>query len=252
MTTQDPYGRPQPSGAPTYTADETQVHPYQPGEPYQRPAEPLRTEQSFPTEESFRTEEHFRSEEQARSEARAAAARQEERFGGINWGAGFFGWLVAVATAVLITGLAGAAVTATGSTAEVIPSELDGDTGPSGLIAAAALVAILVFAYYTGGYVAGRMSRFVGGRQGVGVYVTGLVSTLVTVGVGVVFGSRYDLLGRVNLATIPIPTEAVGLEGAVTAVAALLGTLLAAILGGKVGCRYHRKVDSYGVDPAGY
>ena len=36
-------------------------------------------------------------------------ARQREEYGGINWGSAFFGWLVAVGVAVLLTGLLAAA-----------------------------------------------------------------------------------------------------------------------------------------------
>ena len=44
-----------------------------------------------------------------REHMRTVRARQREEFGGINWGAAFFGWLVAVGVAVLLTGLLAAA-----------------------------------------------------------------------------------------------------------------------------------------------
>jgi hypothetical protein len=40
-----------------------------------------------------------------------------------------------------------------------------------------------------------------------------------------------------------VPTEALSWGGAITAAAVVLGTLLAAMAGGKVGQRYHSKVD---------
>ena len=47
---------------------------------------------------------------------RDVRARQREEYGGINWGAAFFGWLVAVGVAVLLTGLLAAAGAAIGLT----------------------------------------------------------------------------------------------------------------------------------------
>ena len=50
-----------------------------------------------------------------------ARARQRDEFGGINWGASFFGWLVAVGVAALLTALLAAAGAAIGLTATTSP-----------------------------------------------------------------------------------------------------------------------------------
>jgi hypothetical protein len=60
---------------------------------------------------------------------------------------------------------------------------------------------------------------------------------------GWVAGDQYNLLDRVNVPRIPIPTDQVTLGGIVTGIVVLLGTLLAAIAGGVVGRRYHARVD---------
>jgi hypothetical protein len=112
-----------------------------------------------------------------------------------------------------------------------------------GLGAAIALVVVMAIAYYAGGYVAGRMSRFDGAKQGVAVWVLGLVITLLAVAAGWLFGSEYNILDRVDLPRFPIPTDAATIGGIITVLALLLGTLLAAMFGGKVGHRYHNKVD---------
>ena len=166
-----------------------------------------------------------------------------DRFGGTNWGAAFFGWLVAVAMAILLSSVVGALATAAGSSDRVNQTQAELAAGTIGIAAAAVLLAIMLVAYYTGGYVAGRMSRFDGGRQGLAVWVIGLVVTLVAVGLGVLFGSQYNLLDRVNLPRVPIPTDQLGMGGVVTALAVLVGTALAAAAGSKVGHRYHHKVD---------
>lgn len=169
-----------------------------------------------------------------------------EKFGGLNLGAAFFGWLVAIGVAVILTGIVGAAVAAAGSSVNISQTEAQRQAGTIGLAAGIVLVAVLVIAYYAGGYVAGRMSRFDGGRQGLGVWVIGLLVTILAVIVGVVFGAQYNILDRVSLPRIPVPTDQVTTGGIVTAVVLLLGTLLAAMLGGKVGRRYHHRVDRAG------
>jgi hypothetical protein len=110
-------------------------------------------------------------------------------------------------------------------------------------VAAIVLLAVLLIAYYTGGYVAGRMSRFDGGKQGLAVWLIGLAVTIIALVLGAVFGSEYNILDRVSLPRIPVSTSELGMGGIITAVVILVGTLLAAMAGGKVGHRYHDKVD---------
>ena len=51
-----------------------------------------------------------------REHMRSVRARQREEFGGINWGAAFFGWLVAIGVGALLVGLLAAAGAAVGLT----------------------------------------------------------------------------------------------------------------------------------------
>jgi len=166
-----------------------------------------------------------------------------ERFGGINWGAAFFGWLVAIALTILLVGIAGAVLTAVGSSQNITQSDAERQAGTIGIAAGIVLLVVLAIAYYTGGYVAGRMSRFDGGKQGLATWIIGLVVTLVAIGLGALFGNEYNVLDRVNLPRIPVSTEELSVGGLITAAAVLVLSLLAAMLGGKVGHRYHDKVD---------
>jgi hypothetical protein len=165
------------------------------------------------------------------------------RFGGMNLGACFFGWLVAVASAVLLASTVGAALAAVGSTVDVAQSDAERRGGTVGIAAGVVLLVVLLVSYYAGGYVSGRMSRFDGGRQGLGVWAIGLIVTLVTVGLAAIFGARYDLFDRVDLSRISLSTEQIGWGAAVTGVALVLGTLLAATIGGVIGRQYHDRVD---------
>jgi len=166
-----------------------------------------------------------------------------EKFGGLNWGACFFGWLVAIAVAILLTSIVGAVVAAAGSSTSVTQSEAERRLGDIGLAAAIVLLVVLGVGYFAGGYVAGRMSRFDGARQGLGVWLIGLVVTVLAIALGAIFGSQYNVLNRVNLPNLPISTEQLGWGAAITAAAVIALTLLAAMLGGKVGHRYHSRVD---------
>lgn len=175
-------------------------------------------------------------------EERLDQARREE-FGGINWGAAFFGWLVAIGMAALLTALVSAAGAAIGLSKGVTGEEASGNADTISLIGGILLLAILLLAYYAGGYVAGRMSRFDGARQGGAVWLFGLLVTIALAVLGAVAGSEYNLLGQLNLPRIPVDEGDLATGGLIALLAILLGTLLAAITGGKVGQRYHARVD---------
>jgi hypothetical protein len=174
-----------------------------------------------------------------------ARARQRDEFGGINWGASFFGWLVAIGVAVLLTALLAAAGAAVGLTATT-ESEATANAEEIGLGGGIALVIVLMLAYYAGGYVAGRMSRFDGGRQGLGTWAIGLIVTIALAVAAVVLGDEYNILSQLNLPSLPVGDQTLATGGIIALAAIILGTLLAAMFGGKVGERYHKRVDRAG------
>lgn len=93
--------------------------------------------------------------------------RQREEFGGVNWGAAFLGWLVSMGIAAILIAIISAAGTAVGLTS-VSSSQATKSAEPIGAGGAILLVIVLMLAYYAGGYVAGRMSRFDGGASAFG------------------------------------------------------------------------------------
>jgi hypothetical protein len=170
---------------------------------------------------------------------------QRDEFGGLNWGSAFFGWLVAIGVATLLTAILSAAGAAIGLT-KTSPSQASGSADTIGIVGGVLLLLVLLIAYYAGGYVAGRMSRFDGPRQGAGVWVIGLLVTVLLGVAGVLLGAKYNVLSQLNLPRIPIDEGSLTAGGAIALVAVVLGTLLAAVLGGKAGTRYHRKIDRVG------
>jgi hypothetical protein len=180
-----------------------------------------------------------------REHMRVVRARQREEFGGVNWGAAFFGWLVAVGLGALLVGLLAAAGAAVGLT-EAPASSTVGNAREIGMGGAIALLAALAIAYFCGGYVAGRMSRFDGARQGLGAWVIGLLVTIALAVAGALLGAEYNVLDRLNLPALPIGDAELATGGAIALAVVVAGTLVAAMAGGKAGERYHRRVDRAG------
>jgi hypothetical protein len=180
---------------------------------------------------------------------RTVVAAQRSRFGGIKWGSAFFGWLATMGTAVLLGAVVTLAAAATGTTVGpgVVGRTVDeaaGGTVPAsgnGLLGVVVTLAVVFVAYYCGGYVAGRMARFGGAKQGVAVWLWSIVGSLVVGLVALVAGDRIGTAyGLPRLVVDPSGWTAAG----VTAVAvALVVALVGAALGGLGGMVFHRRVD---------
>lgn len=83
-------------------------------------------------------------------------------------------------------------------------------------------------------------------RHGVGVWLFGLLVTILVAVLGAVLGSEYNVLAKLNLPSIPVDGASLATGGLIALAAILIGTLVAALLGGKAGERYHHKVDRAG------
>jgi hypothetical protein len=180
----------------------------------------------------------------------AIMARQKERFGGIKFGSAFFGWLTATGMAVLLIALLAAAGVAFGVATSVDQAAQDTGTAQTvGLVGAITLLVVLLIAYYCGGYVAGRMARFNGIRQGLAVWIWGVVMALVIAAIAAIAGTQYDVFAQLNLPRLPVNEGQVTAVGAIAIGAAILAALIGALLGGLAGMQFHRKVDKAGLEP---
>jgi hypothetical protein len=177
----------------------------------------------------------------ARRGADADRAQLRERFGGRKVGAAFFGWLVAVGMTVILTTIATALGLAIGSSMGLDPN--GADAAPIGLTGGAVLLAVLAIAYFTGGYVAGRLARFDGARNGILCWVVGLLVTVLAVVAGAVANSTSDVLAGLRLPAVPGDPSTLTVAGVIALVAVLLVTAVAAALGGRAGEQFHRRVD---------
>jgi hypothetical protein len=182
---------------------------------------------------------------------REVVEREREQHGGIKIGSAFFGWLTATGTAVLLTALLAAAGTAiglsTGTDADDAASAAADDPTTIGVIGAVALLLVLFVSYYCGGYVAGRMARFDGAKQGLAVWLWALVIAVVVAVLGAVAGSKFNVLANLNsFPRIPIGEGDLSTAGILAAIGVAVASLAGAILGGIAGMRFHRRVDRTG------
>ncbi len=117
-----------------------------------------------------------------------------------------------------------------------------------GIVGALVLLGILFVAYYCGGYVAGRMARFNGLRQGLAVWLWALLIAVVVAVVGIAAGSKYNVLAQLNsFPRIPVNEGNLSTAGIIALVVAAGASLVGALLGGLAGMRFHRKVDEVGL-----
>lgn len=178
--------------------------------------------------------------------------REKAEFGGFKFGSAFFGWLTAMGTTVLLTALVaaiGAAIgLGNGTTPEEAADAATENVGATGIISAISIGLVLLIAYFAGGYVAGRMARFSGAKQGIAVWLWAIVIAIILAIVTAIAGSQWDILANLqSFPRIPVTPETATLTGILTAVGAAIVALIGAILGGLAGMRYHRRVDRVGL-----
>lgn len=169
-----------------------------------------------------------------------------ERFGGMHVGAQLVGMLTGLALTLLLAGIVAAAV---GSIAfeTGIDEQLDATTREISIGSVVAGIIVLAISFLVGGWAAGRMSRYDGGRNGMMTAVWFLVLGLVLAGLGVWLGSEYNVAQRVDLLPDWFGTwfeqDGVTLGAIVSGVAAIAVIVLAGFSGGKLGERFHRRAD---------
>jgi hypothetical protein len=117
-----------------------------------------------------------------------------------------------------------------------------------GVVGAIAILVIVFIAYYCGGYVAGRMARFNGLKQGLAVWLWALLIAVVVAVIGAIGGAKYNVLATLNsFPRIPVNEGTVSTGGVIALLAVAIASLVGALLGGLAGMHFHRQVDKAGL-----
>jgi heme/copper-type cytochrome/quinol oxidase subunit 2 len=155
-------------------------------------------------------------------------------------------------TTVLLTALVAAIGGAIGLGTETTPTEAADaaaqNTGAVTVGSAIVIGLVLLIGYFAGGYVAGRMARFSGAKQGIAVWLWAIIIAIVVAIITAIAGAQWDILSTLQgFPRIPVTPETATTTGILTALGAAIITLVGAVLGGLAGMRYHRKVDRVGL-----
>ena len=166
-----------------------------------------------------------------------------DRYGGFSWGADFLGFAVAVFFTVVLFGIVGAIIGTVGyQMGAPVPKagHIGGTTVNLGLAGLAGGLIAIFLAYLIGGYAAGRMARFNGALNGLGVVIWTIIIALLLGVLGAALGSSFNVGSQLNL---HISATNVTIAGIISLAVALVVMSLAAILGGMLGAGYHRAID---------
>jgi hypothetical protein len=161
-------------------------------------------------------------------------AEAHNRFGGMDLPAALAGLLAAVGLAVLLSGIASAA----GS----YGYQRGTDTTDLSIGGLAAGLGVLLVSFLIGGWVAGRMARYDGVRNGLMTAVLFMLLAGGLAALGAWAGDKYDFFARVNLPSWFTDIDRGSAIGG--AALGLVVMLLAGALGGAWGGRYHRRADA--------
>lgn len=160
------------------------------------------------------------------------------RYGGFDAGASIAGALAALGVTVLLGGILGGIGT--------IGYQMDLERGTDELSAAGlagGLVTLLV-AFLIGGWVAGRIGRYDGGRNGVMTAVWFILVAAALALLGAWLGDRYNAFQDLQVPQW-FSENATTTTAIITGVIAAVVMLGAGFLGGVVGARYHTRADAY-------
>ena len=116
-------------------------------------------------------------------EAEEREDRLRDMYGGVDWLASFLGFVFTLVIGAIFSAVAGLVLVPFG-----FPPDLTGGQFGASIITGLALFGVLIFiTYFFGGYVAGRLARFDGGRNGAMVLVWSFIVVLILALVALIF-----------------------------------------------------------------
>jgi hypothetical protein len=172
-------------------------------------------------------------------EAPRVERRPSEADRGTSWVSVVLGWLAALGTALILSGIVGTIVGAIFAALGISGGATGGAI--SGLVG---VLLTLLIAFFIGGYAAGRMASRQGVKHGLLVPLLALVVTIVLALIGAAVGASFiDQLSGVTLpgpagkAAQNVPQEGLGTILSVSGILAFLFPFIGGGLGGARGAR---------------
>jgi hypothetical protein len=125
-----------------------------------------------------------------------------------------------------------------------------GMASSGGMTGVIVLLTIPFLAYFSGGYVAGRMARFNGIGQGLMVWLWAVIVAAGVALLAMFSGGQLNVLSTLNsFLRLPVGEGQLSTSGVIAVIAVAATALVGAVLGGIAGVHYHRKVDRAGFTP---
>lgn len=171
-----------------------------------------------------------------RAHGDVGATEARRRYGGLDLPATLAGTVAALGTTVLVGGL----VAGAGTVGYQLGLEGKEELSVGGLVGG---LVTLVFGFLVGGWVAGRMARYDGGRNGIMTAVWFLLLAAATAALGAWVGKSYNAFERLQLPQW-FSANARSAAAVATGVLALAVMVFASWVGGRAGSRYHRRPDA--------
>jgi hypothetical protein len=191
---------------------------------------------------------HIRDDRHERTDRVDTDTTARDRFGGFDFPATLAGLFSAIGLMVILGGIFAAAgnfgyMQTEGEGETVVDGGIENVTqevAVGGLIAG--FVTLLV-AFLVGGWVAGRVARYDGGRNGFFSALWFVLLAAIFGGLGSWAANEWDVFAEVELPGW-FNFDDYTIAAAVSAVVGIALVLLAGWLGGRLGERYHRKADA--------
>jgi hypothetical protein len=166
------------------------------------------------------------------------------RYGGFSWGADFIGFAVAtffsLAFGAIVGGVTGAIGYRVGAHVPKLGRAISITTQNVGMAALAAMLMALFLAFVIGGYTAGRMARFDGIKNGLGVVLWTVVVAILLVIAGGILDAKYHVIRPLHL---NLSASLLSAAGTLVLISTLIVMLVGGVAGGMIGVHFHWDID---------
>ncbi|MGA7271146.1 MAG: hypothetical protein WB239_08750 [Acidimicrobiia bacterium] len=176
--------------------------------------------------------------------AEVSTASVRERFGGVDTPSAILGMLTALGVLVFL----GALITAGAGNMpyQLNAYDIQGNLQALTIGGVAVAIVVVFVSFFVGGWSAGRMARYDGGINGIGVALWALLLVAIFAALGAWAGSEYNAFQQVGLPDwfSQIRGDDITLIAVISAAVAVVVMFVGAYLGGRMGELYHRKADA--------